>query len=1092
MSTCTKTGCNPSLPRGCSRTIFRKAGSCLALFLLTFFFSLQLSAQFATVDFHQVENDKSRAKTYDINWVNGILNFTHTDYFEGMGVPQRVVFTGIRSKPGDVHTLTFQYLAEKSGAHAYDFPISWDQAIKTALRIGNNSTNELAKLIDQRCLDGFSAQGKSACDALNLVTGNRVLNTPFPDDIGDPTDGPFGNVNGKIHDFEALKESGIDVYGDRTLELRGNEPILNANIEFLGYQGSGKDLATYKITWTSASSIIMMRFAGRLASGTGEFGYGEGLGAGSVNGGPYHFKLMQMDGFSTGSQDNQIQSNAVQIPPVCNFSGPTTACTNTSITFTAQVVSGATYAFSITNIVGANPTPTSQSGSSNTFTVNVGNTGGTFTVNLTTTTSGGSTACTPINVCVKGLPAFIDPPGDITVSCTDANALSAVGSLSVSNGQTGACGISATVQGIRSGTFSQCGGTLTETWSFTDDCDRVITHSRKINVSAVPAPTFATPSARGPIACSDAPPAPTALSYSNGQTGACAITGEVMSTIQGSHNECGGSYTESWTFTDNCGHTITASRTINVNQAPAATFATPGARGPLACSDAPPAPTSLSYSNGGSGSCSIAGSVMSTIEGSHNACGGSYTERWSFTDNCGRTINASRTITVNPAPEATFTNPPGNITATVCNAAPQPSSLSYSNGLTGDCGISGSVMSTITGGDGNCGIFTETWTFTDDCGRKIDHARTITVPCCAVTFCSYTQGYYGNKNGNSCDGATTYASPVALMTQLLQSGDIVVGSTSGKYIRIPGGVDAAASAAKVNSVMPGGGTANTLPAGTACNILSGTCFNFSGTTTTYLTKQGKINNVLLSQTITLSLNSRINSQISDFPIQAGNIVTQERVTCNNDDPLNLVSCEVSTSAKKSFPMNANVAAYLTHNGNIEADVADLLALANDLLGGIKSPGQALQYVHGLNSGTVYVPTYAEATSAVDAINNAFDKCRTSLGYDAPLCPVLLTNRSVGETEVTSAVSELKVAAYPNPYNHSVNFNFTAPLSGKALLEVYDVAGRRLAVVFQGQVDAGIQKSVLYKVPSSSRVPMIYKLTIGDKTSYGKLLPGNTD
>src|SRR5262249_18842451 len=45
-------------------------------------------------------------------------------------------------------------------------------------------------------------------------------------------------------------------------------------------------------------------------------GYGSGLGAGSINGGPYHFKLSTLDGSSLGSQDNQIQAGA--IIPVAN------------------------------------------------------------------------------------------------------------------------------------------------------------------------------------------------------------------------------------------------------------------------------------------------------------------------------------------------------------------------------------------------------------------------------------------------------------------------------------------------------------------------------------------------------------------------------------------------------------------------------------------------------------------------------------------------------------------------------------------------------------------------------------------------------
>lgn len=65
-------------------------------------------------------------------------------------------------------------------------------------------------------------------------------------------------------------------------------------------------------------------------------------------------------------------------------------------------------------------------------------------------------------------------------------------------------------------------------------------------------------------------------------------------------------------------------------------------------------------------------------------------------------------------------------------------------------------------------------------------------------------------------------------------------------------------------------------------------------------------------------------------------------------------------------------------------------------------------------------------------------------------------------------------------------------SGLANLEIYDLMGRKLAKVFEGQVEKGIQKTVDYRVPQAQRIPLIYRLTIGDKTSFGKLVPGSTD
>jgi hypothetical protein len=71
----------------------------------------------------------------------------------------------------------------------------------------------------------------------------------------------------------------------------------------------------------------------------------------------------------------------------------------------------------------------------------------------------------------------------------------------------------------------------------------------------------------------------------------------------------------------------------------------------------------------------------------------------------------------------------------------------------------------------------------------------------------------------------------------------------------------------------------------------------------------------------------------------------------------------------------------------------------------------------------------------------------------------------------------------------VNFIFTSPVSGTALLEVYDMLGNKLAIVYQGKVDAGVEHTILYNVPAGDRVTLIYKLSVGDKTSHAMLLPG---
>jgi hypothetical protein len=364
--------------------------------------------------------------------------------------------------------------------------------------------------------------------------------------------------------------------------------------------------------------------------------------------------------------------------------------------------------------------------------------GGSFTEAWTFIDACGRTIEASRTITVEPAPeAAFDPADDITITCEEAASL-AGSELAYSNGEAGACLIAGTVTGTLDGAYGECGGSFTESWSFTDACGRTITASRVITVQPAPVAVF-DPADDITITCEEAASlAGSELAYSNGEAGACLIAGTVTGTLDGSYDECGGSFTESWSFTDACGRTITASRIITVQPAPEASF-DPADDITITCEEAASlAGSELAYSNGEAGACLIAGTVTGTLDGSYGECGGSFTESWAFTDECGREITASRIITVEPAPEAAF-EPADDISITCQEAATLTGSeLAYSNGEAGACLIAGTVTGTLDGAYGECGgSFTEAWTFIDACGRTIeapeaafepaDDHRTITV-----------------------------------------------------------------------------------------------------------------------------------------------------------------------------------------------------------------------------------------------------------------------------------------------------------------------------------------------------------------------------
>jgi hypothetical protein len=122
-------------------------------------------------------------------------------------------------------------------------------------------------------------------------------------------------------------------------------------------------------------------------------------------------------------------------------------------------------------------------------------------------------------------------------------------------------------------------------------------------------------------------------------------------------------------------------------------------------------------------------------------------------------------------------------------------------------------------------------------------------------------------------------------------------------------------------------------------------------------------------------------------------------------------------------------------------------------------------------------------NTVNALKDKLDEAN-NLG-----CPLGNTTQTLA---ARASASGLALNASPNPFRSIIRFDFTSDLPGIAKLELYDLLGRRLAIAYQGQVDGGVQKSVLFRVGFDQRVPMIYRLTVGDKVSFGKLLPFSTD
>lgn len=221
----------------------------------------------------------------------------------------------------------------------------------------------------------------------------------------------------------------------------------------------------------------------------------------------------------------------------------------------------------------------------------------------------------------------------------------------------------------------------------------------------------------------------------------------------------------------------------------------------------------------------------------------------------------------------------------------------------------------------------------------------------------------------------------------------------------------------------------------------------------------------------------------------GNIITRKWEA--TDLCGNKASCtQVITVADKQNPL-------ITCPPNITvkcADIADPAKTGTPFVSdncGIKS----VTSVDGAISNNQFTRTWtAEDNSGNKAscqqIITLSDNCAqaltaTSDRKSSVSTPAVVAGNSMSEKR--AAISELQIVAYPNPFATTVNFQFSSPVSGRAILEVYNMTGQKLGVVFDGEVKAGMTKNVQFDAQKNSKATLIYKLRVNGYSKSGKII-----
>ena len=353
-----------------------------------------------------------------------------------------------------------------------------------------------------------------------------------------------------------------------------------------------------------------------------------------------------------------------------------------------------------------------------TNTTTAGTCGGNYTVTRTWTATdacgNSSTASQTITLTDNTAPVIASLPAPSTISCSTAPSFASAIA-------TDACDASPSLTFSNATTAGSCSGyySVTRTWTATDACGNSSTSSQTINVQDITPPVISSLPSPSTITCTSTPSFATATA-----TDACDGSPSLTFSNVTTSETCSANYsvTRTWTATDACGNSSTASQTINVQDLTPPVISSLPAPSTIGCTSTPSFATATA-TDACDGSPSLTFNNVTTA----GTCSNNYsvTRTWTATDVCGNSSTASQVINVQditapviaslPAP-STINCPatPSFVTATATDECTGSPTLTFSNVTTaGSCANNYSV--------------TRTWTATDVCGNSSTASQVINV-----------------------------------------------------------------------------------------------------------------------------------------------------------------------------------------------------------------------------------------------------------------------------------------------------------------------------------------------------------------------------
>jgi hypothetical protein len=144
---------------------------------------------------------------------------------------------------------------------------------------------------------------------------------------------------------------------------------------------------------------------------------------------------------------------------------------------------------------------------------------------------------------------------------------------------------------------------------------------------------------------------------------------------------------------------------------------------------------------------------------------------------------------------------------------------------------------------------------------------------------------------------------------------------------------------------------------------------------------------------------------------------------------------------------------------------------------------------GLKFAAGYKIIASKGTCVAAPINCAgtcTDICATPQTLTTNSSNARMATPDVVEATIQST-TPTKVLAAPNPFNDRIRFSLQSSVSGRGSLELYNMLGQKVKVLYQGFIQKGQVQTIEYNVPASQRSNLIYLFRVGDQKVTGKLI-----